>query len=374
VTGRGAASERRVNLLVVNLGSSSVKLRVVAPNDEVVASADFGPEPEPHVVRSFIEHAPPVTAVGHRVVHGGSVFREATLVDAGVLAKLAEVSELAPLHNPPAIALLGQVKAELPDVPHVLCFDTAFHGTLAPAAWTYAVPGEWTDGLGLRRYGFHGLSHAWASGSARERVGDADGRARVVVCHLGAGASLAAVHGDRCVDTTMGFTPTEGLVMATRSGDVDPGALFWVQERLGWSPDRMTDALNHRSGLLGLSGRSGDMAEILGLVDQGDEGAMLARDVYVHRLRKGIASMAASAGGLDVLVFTGGVGEHAPEIRRDTCAGLGFLGVVLDDERNRALVGQDGEVGDPAAAVRIVVVVAREELEIARQMRKLLDL
>jgi acetate kinase len=363
-----------VNLLVVNLGSSSVKLRVVAPDEDVIASADLGAEPEPHEITSFIAASPSVAAVGHRVVHGGSVFREATLVDAGVLAKLAEVSELAPLHNPPAINLLQQVRAKLPQVPNVICFDTAFHSTLSPVAWAYAVPGEWTNDLGLRRYGFHGLSHAWASRTARERVGGPGDRGRVVVCHLGAGASLAAVRNGVCIDTTMGFTPTEGLVMATRSGDVDPGALFWVQERLGWSPEQMTDALNHRSGLLGLSGTSGDMVEILRLVDQRDEAATLARDVYVHRLRKGIAAMAAALGGLDILAFTGGVGEHSPAIRHDTCAGLGFLGVTLHEERNRALVGEDGEIGAPDGAVRTVVVVAREELEIARQVHARLGL
>jgi len=294
--------------------------------------------------------------VGHRVVHGGTRFRQAVRVDDEVMRELRALTDLAPLHQPKSLAALEAVSRALPKVPAVACFDTAFHATLPEAAFTYALPSELRERFGVRRYGFHGLSHAYASRRAVEMVT----ASRLVTCHLGAGASLCAVLDGRSVDTTMGFTPLEGLVMATRSGSVDPGLVLWLLERGRMSEPEMASTLEHESGLLGLAGTA-DMREVL---SRSDDAAALALAVYVHRLRAGVAAMAASLGGLDALVFTGGVGENSAEIRALACAGLGFLGVSLDAGLNGSNEG-DGLVGE-----RVLVVRAREDLEIARQVRQ----
>jgi acetate kinase len=347
-----------VRVLVVNAGSSSLKLRLLGPGDELEAECDLPPD-EREALDAALAELPAPDAVGHRVVHGGARFREAVLVDAGVVAALRELSDLAPLHQPAALAGIAAVGRALPDVPAVACFDTAFHATLPAGAATYALPQVWRERFGLRRFGFHGLSHAYASRRAAA--------ARVVSCHLGAGASLAAVRDGACVDTTMGFTPMEGLVMATRSGSVDPGLVLWLL-RQGLDVDAVEQGLDRGGGLKGLAGDA-DMRALLAR-DDGD--AELALDVYVHRLRAGIAAMAAALGGVDALVFTGGVGEHAPEIRARTADGLGFLGVALDAGANAAATA-DAEIGAPAAPARTLVVTAREDLEVARQVRTLLS-
>jgi acetate kinase len=287
-----------------------------------------------------------------------------------VVKELHALTSLAPLHQPPALAGIDAVSRSLPEVPSVACFDTAFHHDLPAAAATYALPRAWRKQFAIRRYGFHGLSHAYASRRAAEMVQRPLRRLRVVTCHLGAGASLAAVEGGRSVDTTMGFTPLEGLVMSTRSGSIDPGLLIWLQRQAGVGPAGLEESLERRSGLLGLAG-TGDMREVLARTARGDADAALALEVYLHRLRAGIASMAAAMGGLDVLVFTGGVGENAPLVRRRAARGLEFLGVKLDARANRS-VTPDGEVGSPGGVVRALVIHAREDLEIARQARALL--
>ena len=261
----------------------------------------------------------------------------------------------------------------LPDVPHVACFDTAFHATLPAAAFTYAIPAPWRREWGIRRYGFHGLNHAYVSRRAAALCGrEGDPAFRVVTCHLGAGASLAAVLGGRSVDTTMGFTPLEGLVMATRSGSIDPGIVTWLASERGLSPAEIGDALEHRSGLLGLGG-SEDMREILAGAATGSPAPMLALGVYVHRLRAAIAAMTASLDGLDALVFTGGVGERSAPVRGMTADGLGFLGVALDDGANEhAGADADADIGVAGARVRTFVIPAREDVEIARQVREAL--
>ncbi len=352
-----------MNVLVVNAGSSSVKVTLLDGEDRVLSAQELEHG-------AVVEPPGNVDAVGHRIVHGGERFREAVQIDARVEKQLRELVDLAPLHQPKSLAALDAVTAALPGVPAVACFDTAFHATLPPAAATYALPAEWRERWGLRRYGFHGLSHARVARRAPDLLG-VDGKdVRIVSCHLGAGASLCAIEGGRSVDTTMGFTPLEGLVMATRSGSVDPGLLLWLAEHERLAPEELADALEHRSGLLGLAG-SADMREVLERASAGDRRAGLALDVYIHRLRAGIAAMTAAIGGLDVLVFTGGVGEHAGEVRARATAGLGFLGVALEDERNRA-TSADGEIGADGASVRTLVVTAREDLEIAQQVRALL--
>jgi acetate kinase len=365
-----------VRVLVVNAGSSSLKLRLLedaAPDAAPSWARDLdapGGRAEPEEVRAALGEVEGVDAVGHRVVHGGPHHTRAVLVDDAVQAQLADLRDLAPLHMPPALAALEAVRAATPGTPQVACFDTAFHATLPPAAATYPVPRAWRERFPLRRYGFHGLSHAYAARRAGELAGRPLAELRTVTCHLGAGSSLAAVAGGRCVDTTMGFTPLEGLVMATRSGTVDPGLVLWLArpERLGL--DEVADGLEHRSGLTGLAGTP-DMREVLARADAGDGEAALALDVLVHRLRALVAAMAAALGGLDALVFTGGIGERSAAVRARAAEGLGFLGVALDRARNKAAAG-DADVGAEGAPARAFVVAAREDLEIARQVRELL--
>ena len=364
-------------MLVVNAGSSSLKLSVIGSGDETLASAELS---APRAVVDDDELRAAIgngglgeaDAVGHRIVHGGSRFLDAVVVDDAVRRALGDLADLAPLHQLKSLAALDAVSRALPGVPAVACFDTAFHATLPEAAFTYALPADWSSRWGVRRYGFHGLSHAWIARRVPSLLGasGASSGLRIVSCHLGAGASLCAIAGGRSVDTTMGFTPLEGLVMATRSGSVDPGLVLWLLSRGDLSEDELGHTLEHESGLLGLSGTA-DMREVLARAGGGDAAARLALDVYVHRLRALIASMAAALGGLDVLAFTGGVGEHNAEIRAAAASGLSFLGVGVDTARNDGASG-DADISAAAADVRTVVIQAREDLEIAGQVRSLL--
>ena len=362
-----------MKVAVVNTGSSSIKLRVIGADDGVEFSRDLsssGSFLEDEEVRQALADAGEVDAVGHRVVHGGSFYTHSVVADDEVVRRLEELVELAPLHQPRCLQGIEAARGVWPDAPAVACFDTAFHTNLPAAASTYALPAEWRDGFGIRRYGFHGLSHSYAARRACELAGLEAGGARAVTCHLGAGASLAAVVDGRSVATTMGFTPLEGLVMATRSGSIDPGALIWLQQHRQVSVDELAQVLEARSGLLGLAGTA-DMAEVLRRAQARDEDALLAMDVYVHRLAEGIAAMTAAMHGLDVVVFTGGVGENSPEVRRRTAASLGFLGALLDERTNEE-VGAEGLISDEGSAVAIAVVTSREDLEIARETRGLL--
>ncbi len=335
-----------MRVLVVNAGSSSLKLDVVDAGARVTSFDGLPGEP------------PAVDAVGHRIVHGGTDFVQPVVVNAAVQTRLKQLVDLAPLHQQKALDALAATRALLPDVPHVACFDTAFHATLPAAASTYALPARWRERWGIRRYGFHGLSHAWASGRTRELLPDAR---RIVSCHLGAGASLAALLDGRSVDTTMGFTPLDGLVMATRSGSVDPGLLTWIQEHENLDARALADTLEHESGLLALA----DTADMRELLARDDDAARLALEVYLHRLVGSIAAMTAALGGLDALIFTGGVGERAPHIRTRVCASLAYLGVAIDDARNAA-ARSDEDISAEGASVRVMVIASREDLEIAR--------
>jgi acetate kinase len=363
-----------VRVLVVNAGSATLKLSVVEDGDEVGSTTVDGWKGAGHVepIEQFLAEHGDVDAVGHRVVHGGPRPAGAARVDDELVAHLESIEDLAPLHNPRAVAAMHEVGRLLPETPGVVAFDTDFHATIAPCAHTYALPREWNEQWQIRRYGFHGLSHAYAARRAAQILDRADAGLRLAVCHLGGGASVTAVVDGRSVDTTMGLTPLEGLVMATRSGSVDPGLLLWLQRHRGVDAAELDDALQHRSGLAGLSGTSGDMREVLAARDEGDPDAALAFDVYVHALRKAVGSMAASAGGMDVLVFTGGVGEHSAVVRAATCDGLGFLGVALDAPANDAAHG-DADITAAGAAARTVVVTADEESEIARQVADVLS-
>jgi acetate kinase len=359
-------------ILTVNAGSSSLKLRLLGPGDEVLRENGGESADDEEALREelgrVLDAGPEPDAAAHRVVHGGAEFDRPTVVDAGVERDLDRLADLAPLHNPPAVRAMRALAAIRPNLPNVACFDTSFHAGLPVAARTYALPDAWTDGgVPLRRYGFHGLSHAYASRRACELLEAAPGGLRLVTAHLGAGASLAAVTGGRSVDTTMGFTPLEGLVMATRAGSVDPGLLLWVQRHHGLDAEAMERALDREAGLLGLAGTA-DMREIVAAAGRGEERAALALDVYVHRLGGAIAAMAAALGGLDALVFTGGVGENSAVVRQRACAAAAFLGVELDPRRNER-GAPDTVISPPGAAAATVLVGAREDVEMARGAR-----
>jgi acetate kinase len=359
-------------VLVVNAGSSSLKLRVLGAGDEVLAARDAPAGGEAETIARFLDGVPEPDAAGHRVVHGGPEVTTPVRLDAALEQRLEGLSELAPLHNPPAVRAIRALHRLRPRLAAVACFDTTFHSTLPAEAFTYAVPADWRERWPVRRYGFHGLSHAYASRRAAELLGRSVDGLRLVTAHLGAGASLAAVAHGRSVDPTMGFTPLEGLVMATRSGSVDPGLLLWVLRHDGIDATAAERALDREAGLSALSGRSGDMRELLAGVDESDERCRLALDVYLHRLAAGVAAMVAAMGGIDALVFTGGVGENAPRVRGEAVERLGFLGLKVERGANTAGGPPDRVLSPAGSGPAVVVVAAREELEIAREVRALL--
>ena len=360
-----------MRVLVVNAGSSSLKLSVLDDDavleETTVEKWDGAERLDP--IREFLDSTPGVDAVGHRVVHGGPRFRESVAVDEDVISYLDSIDDLAPLHNPRAVAAIRAVR-RLVEVPAVAAFDTSFHATILEEAATYALPRGWNRRYSLRRYGFHGLSHAYAVRRAAEIVGRSVVDPRVVSCHLGAGASLCAVRDGRSVDTTMGFTPLAGLVMQTRAGSVDPGLVLWLLEHADVDATTLGQVLEHQSGLKGLSGTSGDYRDVVARSEAGDADATLALDVYMHRLVREIGAMTASAGGLDVLVFTGGIGEHVPDLRAEAGRRLAHLGVVVDEAANTATA--DADITAPGASVHTVVVSAAEDVEIAREVRRVL--
>jgi acetate kinase len=359
-------------VLVVNAGSATVKLAVL-DGAEPVERETVAPDSAEDALAGMLDKRP--DAVGHRVVHGGGRFHGPTTVDDDVLAGIEALRAMAPLHQGPAIAALQQAREALPDVPHVACFDTAFHGTIPGGAHTYAVPWRWRAEFGIRRYGFHGLAHSWSARRAAELVGRPVGQLRTITAHLGSGASLCAVDRGRSVDTTMGFTPTAGLVMGTRSGDLDPSVPPYLI-RNGISADEVAHVLDRGSGLQALAGPS-DLRDVLALADTGDDDAALALEVWVHRARALVAGMAAALGGVDVLSFSGGVGEHQPRLRAAIVDGLGFLGLGLDAVANDEATGEgmiaDAVIGAADAPAAVVVVEAREDIVIAEQVRDLLN-
>ena len=366
-----------MRVLTVNAGSSSVKVRLLADDDRVERELDL-----PAGVDGFDDNRlatvlrdwPTPGVVGHRVVHGGTAFAGPVVVDADVRRALEALTDLAPLHQPKSLAALDVVTRLLPDVPATASFDTAFHAGLPAAASTYAVPREWRERWPIRRYGFHGLSHAYASRRAAELVGRPPRDLRIVTCHLGAGASLAAVCNGQSLDTTMGFTPLEGLVMATRSGTVDPGLVLWLEEHEHLSPHEVATALEQRSGLLALAGTA-DLRAVTTAATAGDADAALALAVYVHRLVGSAATMVAAAAGLDVLVFTGGVGENSDVVRQAVATGLAFLGVAIGAEPapgDGLPLAVDRDISAPGAGIATLVVAAREDLQLAREARTVL--
>lgn len=335
--------------------------RRVADHDEAFAA----------MLAQFDRHGPalaehPPVAVGHRVVHGGARFFAPTVITAQVEDDIDDLGELAPLHNPANLAGIRAARAAFADAPHVAVFDTAFHQTLAPAAYTYAIDAALAGEHRIRRYGFHGTSHKHVSEAAAAFLGRDLTALRQIVLHLGNGASATAVDGGRSVETSMGFTPLEGLVMGTRSGDIDPAVQLHLARRTQLDADGLDALLNRRSGLLGLAGRS-DMRDILAGRAAGEEAATLAYDVYIHRLRAYLGAYTAQLGGVDVISFTAGVGENAADVRADALATLGFLGVRVDADRNAARGHGIRRISADDSTVEVLVVPTDEELEIARQ-------
>jgi acetate kinase len=314
---------------------------------------------------------PTPDAIGHRLVHGGLRFRETVRLDDATRKALADLAEIDPLHTGKALELIEAAVEAFPDLPQIAAFDTTFHATIPEAAAVYAIPYEWTREWGLRRLGFHGLSVAYAVRRAGEILGK--GPSRMIVCHLGSGCSVTAVENGRSVDTTMGFTPLEGVMMGTRSGSVDPGLLLYLERQHGQDAAGLEDALNQRSGLLGVSGISGDLRKVLEAADAGNDRAKLAYGIFVHTLRRAVGAMSGVLGGVDALVFTGGIGEHSARVRQDVAAALAFSGLTLDEAKNGAGISEDpdAEISAAGAAVRALVITAREDLSVLAEVRRL---
>lgn len=388
-----------MNILLLNAGSSSLKATLMRAADGTVIAhglADWagsatryeyeGTEESGRsenvpwrshadAVRRFVADLPPaerenLAAVGHRVVHGGP-FTSSVRITPEIRERIATLVDLAPLHIPPSLETLAAAEAALPGLPQVAVFDTAFHATLPPEAHTYPVPFNWTRDWGIRRFGFHGLSHAYCAHRAAELLQRPAEELRLVICHLGHGCSASAVRGGRCIDTTMGFTPLEGLMMATRSGSIDPGVVLHVQLHHGLTAEQIETALNRESGLLGVSGLSADMRQLLAAARQGHEQARLALRIYTHRVRQAIGALAVTMGGVDAVVFTAGVGEHAADIRAWACTGLECLGIQLDPHAN-ASSRPDADIASPNSRARILVIAAREDVTMLQEVMRVL--
>jgi len=371
-------------LLILNAGSSTLKVALTDASGNRIAAwgnggsrtieATSGTDYRSAIqrlakeLRIFVDSEPKlgrIDGVVHRIVHGGTQFTDAVVVDPDVRASLAKVTELAPLHNPPGLAVLDAAMAALPDVPHVAVFDTGFHATLSRDAYTYPLPFQWTDRWSLRRFGFHGPSHAYCAERAASMLARPIQGLATIVAHLGNGASVTAISDGRSVDTTMGFTPLEGLMMGTRTGSVDPGLLLHLLLQRGMSAEDLHEAINQKSGLLGVSGVSADMRDVIQAADAGNERAALAVAMFVRRARAAIGALAVTLGRADALVFTAGIGEHSATIRSAICEGLQCLGLEIDAELN-AHAEPDAIVSTSTSRGAIMVVTTREDVILAR--------
>jgi acetate kinase len=366
-----------VSVLALNAGSSTLKFSLFAGRSMELAADGIVEEPAlkadlkegVSAVLSAIRDrlaSDPVVAVGHRVVHGGRAFTGSVPVDARVLEEITRLSELAPLHNPPAIAAIAAARTAVPGVPHIAVFDTAFFADLPAERHVYPLPYEWYSERGIRRYGFHGISHAYCAGRAAEFLGRQPEGFRAVICHLGNGCSASATLGGKAIATTMGFTPLEGMVMGSRAGSVDPGILIYAMERMGLSAMELGEVLQRRSGLLGVSGVSSDFRAVQEAAMEGNGRARLALSIYANSVRDAIGTLAVTLGGVDSLVFTAGVGENSAPLRGEVCRGLECLGLRLDPERNQAL-RPDADIAAAGTGGRILILRTREDLHIARE-------
>jgi acetate kinase len=370
-----------MKILVLNAGSSTARYEVfdLEQSTSLIAGiveriGEGGSAPDDHsaafesIVERLKEHGIDETcldAVGHRVVHGGGTFTGPTRIDSTVIEEIEALVPLAPLHNPPNLAGIAAARAAFPGIPHVAVFDTAFHTTMPDVARRYALPTDLANRYGICRYGFHGTSYSYIATQAADLLGVDTDDVNLIALHLGNGASACAIERGRSVDTTMGFTPLEGLVMGTRSGNVDPSVVLHLIDA-GHSTDAVDDVLNQKSGLKGLCGYS-DMREVMAQVAADDEPAKAAVALYCYRIRQVIGAYVATLGSVDALVFAGGVGEHRTEIRQQVCEGLDHLGFALDAERNAAIAGEDGFIDTGTESTRILVISSNEALEIARQ-------
>ena len=345
-------------------GKSQIKEVLEVPNHDAAIRLALSTLLHPEY--GAIANRSEIGAVGHRVVHAGEEFQDSVLIDEDVIETIRGCVKFAPLHNPHNLLGIEVAADLLPDVPQVAVFDTAFHQRMSPAAYTYAIPLSAYRKLGIRRYGFHGTSHRYVAGVAAEKLARPIEELRMVTCHLGNGASVAAVAGGTSVDTSMGFTPLEGLVMGTRSGDLDPAIVIYLMDREGLSPEEVNAVLNKKSGLLGLSGVSNDMRELIREADEGNDDAGLAVDVFCRRVTKYIGAYAAVMGGLDAVVFTGGIGENSPRIRQKICADLGFLGIEISRAKNSRSAASIG-----AGPTPVLVINTNEELAIAQDTRRI---
>ena len=370
-------------VLVLNSGSSSLKYQLIEPDSgrsladgtvEQIGEPSSPVADHDAALRLAFEKlsqdgidlkACGLAAVGHRVVHGGAIFYQPTVIDDAVIAELQQLSMLAPLHNPPAIQGIEVARKMLPEVPHIAVFDTAFFHNLPAAAATYAIDRELAQMWRIRRYGFHGTSHRYVSEQAAAFMGQPLGNLNQIVLHLGNGASASAIAGGRPVDTSMGLTPLEGLVMGTRSGDIDPSVVSYLHREAKMSVDDIESTLNHRSGMLGLAGEL-DFRRLAEMIESGDSAARLAYDVYIHRLRKYIGAYLAILGRTDVVSFTAGVGENAAAVRRDALSGLAGLGIDIDERRNAQSATDARRISTTTSPIAVLVIPTNEELAIAR--------
>lgn len=374
-----------MNILALNPGSSTLKFGLHRFSEDATAPVTGVFETNPASIREATEQVvrriqsvmtggQRIDAVGCRVVHGGSRFTSPTRVDSAVLDAIRELSVLAPLHNPLSVAVIEETTRSLPDVPVIAVFDTSFHQSMPPVASTYALPTSLSERLALRRYGFHGISHSYVSARLLRRLDRGITGTRVITCHLGHGASLCAVHDGRSIDTSMGMTPMEGLVMGTRSGDIDPGLVLFLMREGAMSAGDVDAILNHQSGLLGLSGSTSDVRDLEQAAAAGDLRAEFALELFAYRAAKYVGSFAVALEGLDALAFSGGIGEHSSSMRARICRRLAFLGVDLDEENNQTASGAEVQIGSTKGVVEVWVIPTNEELEIARATRDALNL
>ena len=325
-------------------------------------------DPEIGVIKSLDE----IDAVGHRMVHGGEKFNKSVVINDEVLKTFKECIDLAPLHNPANLKGVEAVSELMPGLPQVGVFDTAFHQTMPAQSYLYAIPYDLYKQYGVRRYGFHGTSHRYVSQRVCDFLGVKYEDKKIITCHIGNGGSIAAVENGRCVDTSMGLTPLEGLMMGTRSGDIDAGAVTFLQKKLSLDADGMSDLLNKKSGILGVTGISSDMREIEDAIEHGNERAKMGLDMYNYRIRKYIGAYAAAMGGCDIIVFTAGVGENQYSTREAACEGLEYMGVKLDVEKNKTIRGEEAVISTPDSKVTVCVIPTDEELMIATDTMNLL--
>ncbi len=397
-----------MNILVLNCGSSSVKYKLIEIKaNKVLAEGGiekiglpdafikfkFGNEKiqqdldiNDHVgaIKSILDNLTSkeygcikdfkeIDAVGHRVVHGGEKFNKSVLINDEVIAKIKECYGIAPLHNPVNMAGIDAINEVLPEVPQVGVFDTAFHQTMPAKSYMYALPYKYYAEDGVRRYGFHGTSHRYVSQRVCEFLGVEPKGKKIITCHVGNGGSITAVKDGKSIDTSMGLTPTEGLMMGTRCGDVDPGALIFLMDKHNLSSKDMLNMVNKESGLAGISGVSSDMREITAAANQGNEKAILSLEMYEQRITKYVGAFAAEMGGVDIIVFTGGVGEHQSSTRANVCKPLRFMGVEIDDAANDANNGDEGIISTPNSAVKVVVIPTDEEYMIAKDTEAIIE-